>query len=48
MVDNDQSHIWFESCSECYGVFFDAGELMDYKEKNILDFFRDLFTSERK
>jgi hypothetical protein len=28
--------------------FFDAGELMDYKGKNILDFFRDLFTSGRK
>ena len=48
MVDNDQPHIWFESCSECYGVFFDAGEFRDYKEKSVLDFFRDLFRGERK
>jgi Zn-finger nucleic acid-binding protein len=48
MVDKDQPHIWFESCSGCYGAFFDAGEFRDYKEKNILDFFRDLITRERK
>lgn len=48
MVDKDQPHIWFESCSECYGIFFDAGEFRDYKEKSIMDFFRDLFAKERK
>ena len=48
MVDRDQPHIWFESCSTCYGVFFDAGEFRDYKEKSILDFFRDIITRERK
>lgn len=48
MVDAKQHHIWFEKCTICYGVFFDAGEFKDYKEENILDFFKDLFTKERK
>jgi Zn-finger nucleic acid-binding protein len=48
MVDRKQPHIWHEACTSCYGVFFDAGEFRDYKEETILDFFRDLFTKERK
>ena len=32
MADHDQPHIKFESCTVCYGVFFDAGEFRDYKE----------------
>ncbi len=48
MVDGRQPHIWFESCTVCYGVFFDAGEFRDYKQESILDFFRDLFSRERK
>ena len=47
MVDVRQPHIWYEGCPSCYGVFFDAGEFRDYKEKTILDFFRDLFSGER-
>lgn len=47
MVDVQQSHIWYESCPSCYGVFFDAGEFRDYKEKTVIDFFRDLFVKER-
>jgi Zn-finger nucleic acid-binding protein len=47
MVDRDQPHIWYEACTSCYGVFFDAGEFRDYKEKTVLDFFRDLFAKER-
>lgn len=47
MVDRDQPHIWYEACTVCYGVFFDAGEFSDYKEKSVLDFFRDLFARER-
>jgi Zn-finger nucleic acid-binding protein len=47
MVDRDQPHIWYEACAVCYGVFFDAGEFSDYKEKTVLDFFRDLFAKER-
>src|SRR5439155_452909 len=26
MVDAQHHHIWYETCPECYGVFFDAGE----------------------
>jgi Zn-finger nucleic acid-binding protein len=47
MVDNKQPHIWYESCTSCYGVFFDAGEFKDYKEETILDFFKDLLAKER-
>ena len=47
MVDREQPHIWYEACTVCYGVFFDAGEFSDYKEKTVLDFFRDLFSKER-
>lgn len=47
MVVPDQHHIWYESCSKCFSNFFDAGELRDYVEKDIMDFFRDLITRER-
>jgi len=40
MVDNDQPHIWFESCSSCNGRFFDAGEFKDLSEKSLSDFFK--------
>ena len=48
MVVAHQPHIWYESCSKCYSVFFDAGEFSDYVKKNITDFLKDLFTPERK
>ena len=48
MVDKDQPNIWFESCTSCYGVFFDAGEFRDYKSSNILDFFQYLLRGERR
>ena len=47
MVDAQQPHIWYEACPSCYGVYFDAGEFRDYKEKTVMDFFRDLLTKER-
>ena len=47
MVDRKQPHIWYEACTVCFGVFFDAGEFKDYKEETILDFFKDLFTKGR-
>lgn len=47
MVDPTQHHIWYEACGSCFGVFFDAGEFRDYKEKTVIDFVRDLFTPER-
>ena len=48
MVDAGQPHIWYEGCTRCYGLFFDAGEFTDYKEENILDLVRDLLARERK
>ena len=48
MVDPVQPHIWYESCSACSGVYFDAGEFADYKDRTILDFVRDLFAQERR
>ena len=48
MVDLDQPHIWYEACTVCYGLFFDAGEFRDHKEETVLDFFKDLFTKERR
>lgn len=48
MVDPQQSHIWFESCAKCFGVYFDAGEFRDYKEITILDALRSLWNPERR
>ena len=47
MVDNDQPHIWFESCSSCNGRFFDAGEFKDLSERSLSDFFKRLRASGR-
>ena len=40
MVDPSQPHIWFESCTTCYGRFLDAGEFRDYAEVTIADWFK--------
>lgn len=48
LVDPKQSHIWYESCHICSGVFFDAGEFTDFKEETIGDFFKSWNTPERK
>lgn len=47
MVVADQPHIWYESCSKCFAVFFDAGEFADYVEKDIFDLFKSIFAEER-
>ena len=47
MVDRQQPHIWYESCSSCFGTFFDAGEFRDLKTKSIGDFFRRVRKGER-
>ncbi len=47
MVDAKQRHIWYESCSVCSGVFFDAGEFADYRKEDFLDPLRDLITGRR-
>jgi uncharacterized protein len=48
MVDLEQHHIWYESCTVCYGKWFDAGEFQDLQQETVVDFFRDLFTKERQ
>ncbi len=47
MVVLNQPHIRYESCSVCYGVFFDAGEFRDYKEETVADVFKDLLAIAR-
>ena len=47
MVDPQQPHIWFESCSHCFGRFYDAGEFRDYAEHTLMEFIRDLDAPER-
>lgn len=44
MVDLKQSHIRYEKCPVCYGVWFDAGEFKDYKEENLSDVFKSIFS----
>lgn len=48
MVDAEQSHIHFEKCPVCYGVWLDAGEFKDLKQTDISDLFKRLFSRERK
>ena len=48
LVDAKQSHIWYEGCPVCYGVFFDAGEFQDYKAETILDFLKGFTVIERQ
>lgn len=47
MSDPEQRHIWVESCPRCNGVYFDAGEFTDWKEKDALDWLRSLMSGER-
>ena len=46
--DLDQPHIWIESCAECGGTFFDAGELTDLKQKTLSDWFKRFTKGSRK
>ena len=48
VVDPQQTHIWYETCSSCHGSFLDAGELQDLSKVSIADFFKGLVTPERK
>ena len=43
MVDTAQPHIRFESCTVCFGRFFDAGEFRDFAEHGLDEFIRNLF-----
>jgi PAT family beta-lactamase induction signal transducer AmpG len=39
-VDPKQRHIWYETCVECGGSFFDAGEFRDLSSLTISDLFK--------
>lgn len=45
--DAQQRHIWFESCSQCEGMFFDAGEFSDLKHDTFMDRIRDYLRGAR-
>jgi Zn-finger nucleic acid-binding protein len=47
MVDKDQFHIKYESCSNCFGTFFDAGEFRDLKELSVLERFSKMLSALR-
>ncbi len=43
VADPSQPHIHYEACPDGHGVFFDAGEYKDFKEKTVGDFLKKLF-----
>ena len=47
IVDEQQKHIWFETCKDCSGSFLDAGELRDLSQVTLSDFFKGLAARER-
>ncbi len=47
MVGKDQFHIKYESCINCFGTFFDAGEFRDLKETSVLDRFAKMLSALR-
>lgn len=47
-VDPQQRHIWYESCVDCHGAFFDAGEFRDLAQVTISDFFKRMIIPKRE
>jgi uncharacterized protein len=45
--DERQTHIWFEQCPSCEGMFFDAGEFSDLKYDTFMDRVRGLLRGKR-
>ena len=48
MVVAAQPHIGYESCIVCYGVYFDAGEFTDFRERTFGEAWNALFTRPRR
>ncbi len=46
-VDPEQSHIWYEQCPVCDGIFLDAGEFTDMKFETLLDRVRGVVKGRR-
>lgn len=42
MVDHHQPHIWYESCPVCFGIYMDAGEFREQKQRPITSVLRDM------
>ena len=42
MVDHHQPHIWYESCPVCFGIYMDAGEFREQKQRPIVNLIRDM------
>ena len=47
MVDAAQPHIRFESCTVCFGRYYDAGEFRDFAEYGLEEFLQGLFRPAR-
>jgi len=47
MVVSGQPHIWYEGCTVCYGVYFDAGEFKDFKELTFVERVKALVSKPR-
>lgn len=45
--DQEQPHIWLESCPNCEGIFLDAGEFTDLKHLTLADKVRYLLKGSR-
>lgn len=46
-VDERQTHIWFEECPSCLGIWLDAGEFTDLKYDTLLDRIKSLLAGRR-
>ena len=47
MVVAAQPHIAYESCGVCHGVYFDAGEFLDFREETLGESWRALVRAVR-
>ncbi len=47
MVDAKQAHIWYESCKNCYGRFYDAGEFRDLATFDFDDYIKQFSVTAR-
>jgi Zn-finger nucleic acid-binding protein len=48
MVEASQTHLRYESCTVCHGLFFDAGEFTDFTDESIGDSLRYWFAQRRQ
>lgn len=46
-MDTEQTHIWYETCETCRGIYLDAGEFTDLKFRTLMDRVRGLVKGPR-